>query len=334
MGRFIMTRYDGLFFMFLPFTIQSLTPCLFVSFFHQCLAHQNNRSAKFSAGTGDFKVCSNPELRAVLMKAHNIIARVHRSPYRIKVVRDVQKARKRLKDVLPVPSVVTRWDSSNAEVASLNRIMWDFNTALGLLLDDFDKGLLVSLDDDEEEPVDRSDFCFTAEDKSILCQFECGSESCLKLSKFYQLNKATVHETLFVTLARLAEMSEPSFTMFGDISHSELPDLTKRVKSVVVISSAYPLGGNGGANEVPMEECIETFRSLYVEDMSKRCGIRTDDDRPVVRLPHVLGLACLLNPMYGGTLLFRFVSFCFVQCGSKQTNNCLCHLQSQVKQTS
>ena len=119
------------------------------------------------------------------MKAHNIIARVHRSPYQIKVVRDVQKARKRLKDVLPVPSVLTQWDSSNAEVSSLNRIMWDFNTALGLLLNDFDKGLLVSLDDDEEEPVDRSDFCFTAEDKSILCQFECGSKSCLKLSKFY-----------------------------------------------------------------------------------------------------------------------------------------------------
>jgi hypothetical protein len=101
----------------------------------KCMAHQNNRSAKFASGTGDFRVCSNVILRDVLMKAHNIISRVHRSSHRISVVKNVQKSAQRSQIVMPIPSVVTRWDSSNMEVASLNRIMGDYNAALNLLID-------------------------------------------------------------------------------------------------------------------------------------------------------------------------------------------------------
>jgi hypothetical protein len=109
----------------------------------KCMAHQNNRSAKFASGTGDFRVCSNIDLREILNKTHRIINRVHRSAARIKVVRDVQVAARRSSIVIPVPCVVTRWDSANLEVKSLNRIMGDYNNALNLLIDDHDRLSLV-----------------------------------------------------------------------------------------------------------------------------------------------------------------------------------------------
>jgi hypothetical protein len=56
-----------------------------------CLAHQNNPSAKFASGTEDFKICSNPVLRGILNKVHQIIAWVHQTSHWIKVVRDVQR---------------------------------------------------------------------------------------------------------------------------------------------------------------------------------------------------------------------------------------------------
>ena len=264
----------------------------------KCMAHQNNRSAKYGSGTGDFKVCANPALRDVLLKAHNLINRVHRSAYRCKVVRDVQKAAKRKTIVLPIPSVVTRWDSSNLEVSSLNRIMGDFNAALNLLINDHDRHVLI---DDDGENVDRSEYTFTSQDKNILRQFECGSEPCLLLSKFFQLNQPTVHETLFVTMARLAQMNETSFTMYGDISHTDLPDLRQRTKTVVVVADAHPESGlDHGRDEQPLEGCIEVFRQLYARDMAYRVGITDNYAQPVHKLPVVMGMACLLNPLYGG----------------------------------
>jgi hypothetical protein len=244
----------------------------------QCLVHQNNRSAKYAAGTGDFRHYSNPVLRDVLMKAHNIIARVHRSEHRIKVVWT--------KTVLPIPSVVTRWDLSNLEVAPLNRIMGDFNTALNLLMDDHDRHLLTNKDGEE---VEHMEFIFTLHDKIILRQFGCGTEPCLLLSKFFQLNEPTSHETLFVVVAHLAQMRETSFQMFGDISHAKLPDLSKRTKTVYVVAVNHFGGGNidTGCDEQPMEECIESFQDLYVEDMSSRCGITDENGDP----PNVLELS-------------------------------------------
>lgn len=243
------------------------------------------------------------------MKAHNIIARVHRSEHRIKVVRDVQKAKLRTKTVLPIPSVVTRWDSSNLEVASLNRIMGDFNTALNLLMDDHDRHLLTNKDGDE---VERTEFIFTLHDKTILRQFECGTEPCLLLSKFFQLNEPTSHETLFVVVARLAQMRETSFQMFGDISHTELPDLSRRTKTVYVVAVNHFGGGNidTGRDEQPMEECIESFRDLYVEDMSSRCGITDEHGDPQNVLPIVLAISALMNPMYGGMCALFLFGFC------------------------
>jgi hypothetical protein len=215
----------------------------------------------------------------------------------------VQKDAKRTRVVLPIPSVVTRWDSSSREVSSLNRIMGDFNSALNILMDDSDNHLLSEAD------VERSDFVFTQQDRLILRQFECGSEPCLKLSKFFQLNASTVHETLFVVRARVAQMCEKSFVMFADISHTPLPDLTKRTKSVFVVSADDNTPRPEGREEQEMEECIETYRRLFSEDMEKRCGLVDQQGDPVYELPATISMAALLNPLYGGMLYIVLLPF-------------------------
>lgn len=266
---------------------------------HQkCLAHQTNRSAKFASGTGDFKDCSNKELRDVLDKAHVIIARVHRSPARIKVIKDVQRTAKRSFVGMPSLGVPTRWDSANREVASLNRVMGDFNQGLQQLISGIDKDKLVNKKDGKKLPT--TDFTFTTPDKLILRQFECGSEPCVMLSKFFQLNAATSHETVFVTAAYLALMRQTSFVMYEDISHTDLIDLSARKKTVYVLSSTHIANENeNGRNIQKMDSSIETFRKLYAQDMAERCGFCVDG-LPVLKFPVETSIALLLNPLYGG----------------------------------
>ena len=188
----------------------------------KCLAHQTNRSAKFASGTGDFRTNANPRLSQVLAKCHGIIARVHRSSARLKVVKEVQLSMNRSKVVFPSPGVATRWDSANREVSSVNRIMGDFNRALHILIRGLDKAKLTPKD---APVVSSTEFTFTPNDKLILRQFKCGSGPCVLLSKFFQINNATSHETIFVTAAYLLLMGSTSFVMYDDISHTDLPDL-------------------------------------------------------------------------------------------------------------
>jgi hypothetical protein len=263
----------------------------------KCLAHQTNRSAKYASGTGDFRDNANPRLFEVLSKCHRIVARVHRSSARIKVVKDVQIQANRNKAVLPSPGVTTRWDSANREVASVNRIMGDFNRALHILINGIDKGKLTPKDG---EFVPITDYTFTPNDKMILAQFECGSEPCVLLSKFFQINDATSHETIFVTGAYLALMGSTTFNMFHDISHSDLTDLKNRNKTVYVISSLHVMSDeDSGRTFEVMDPCIELYRMLYLKDMLIRCGFTEENGDPCSKLPTLTAIALLLNPLYG-----------------------------------
>ena len=151
----------------------------------------------------------------------------------------------------------------------------------------------------------RSDFVFTPINCSILRQFECGSEPCLLLSKFFQKNAATVHETLFVILDRLQQIRASSFMMYADISHSEIPDLSKRTKTICVVSSNHIGTAEDGQVELLMEACIEYYRSLFAKDISRLCGLTNSNGDDVEKLPHITAMAALLNPLYGG----KFTSF-------------------------
>jgi hypothetical protein len=149
--------------------------------------HTNQWSAKFASGTGDFKTCSNPVLRDILNKVQQIIAQVHWTHHRIKAIRQVQKTANRSSIVMPIPSVVTRWDSSSIEVTSLNGIMGDFNKGLNILLDTTGSKLL-----EERDGVicPGSDFAFTPTDRTILRQFECGSQPLFVALKVFPIAQA------------------------------------------------------------------------------------------------------------------------------------------------
>ena len=267
---------------------------------HQpCLAHQANRSAKYASGTGGFARNANVDLSDVLTKTHAIVARMHRSAARLRVLRDVQHEAKRSSILIPSPSVPTRWDSSNREVTSVNRIMGDLNKAITRLMKTSDKDKLTAKDG---SPRLLSEFKFTESDRIILRQFEGGSEPCLLLSKFFQINDATSHETLFVTSAYIAMLRQTSFVMYDDISTTNLTDLTKRKKTQHVISSVHEeTEEESERNDQLMQPCIESFRSLYADDMEFRCGLsESRGGARSQRLPVETAMACLLNPMYGG----------------------------------
>jgi hypothetical protein len=61
---------------------------------YTCYTHQENRSAKFASGTGDFKHQANPELAKVLKKLHKINGRIYRSETRLKILFGVQTQKK------------------------------------------------------------------------------------------------------------------------------------------------------------------------------------------------------------------------------------------------
>jgi hypothetical protein len=143
---------------------------------------------------------------------------------------------------------------------------------------------------------------FTPDDKKILRQYECGAEPCVQLSKFFQINGPTSHEVLFNLRARIEQLRSPSFSCFSDISHSNLKDLSKRMKTETVIASYIQDPTDTSDDESQrtevMDICIEKFRDLFAADMEKRCGI---DGKS--RLPADIAVACLMNPLYGGKLL-------------------------------
>jgi hypothetical protein len=118
---------------------------------------------------------------------------------------------------------------------------------------------------------------------------------------------------LFNIRVRVAEMKSTSFKMFADISHSDLPDLKKRVKTDTVLSTKIGEIEERGRTE-PMYECIERFREKYAEDMEIRCCLATATRCDVVKLPSDIAVACLLHPLYGGKLFCLFfyslVSLC------------------------
>ncbi len=62
---------------------------------YTCFAHQVNRSAKYASGTGDFKENKNEELSTVLVKMHEINARVYRNEQRLKVLFRIQEEKNR-----------------------------------------------------------------------------------------------------------------------------------------------------------------------------------------------------------------------------------------------
>jgi hypothetical protein len=121
----------------------------------------------------------------------------------------------------PFQGVTTRWNSDHDEVQAMHIFMGDMQRSLVIMLADngCDRNLLRDADGD---PVDKMALMFSPADQMILCQYEFVAEPVVLLSKFFQLNVPTSHLVLVHLRARIAQMGEPKFHMFADISHSPI----------------------------------------------------------------------------------------------------------------
>ena len=109
--------------------------------------------------------------------------------------------------------------------------------------------------------------------------------------------------------------------MYADISHTVLPNLKQRTKSVRVVSSRHADSNGDGHEEQPMDVCIESFCSFYADDMEHRSGLtERPNNNNVSKYPTVMGMATLMNPLYGGK---NFIS-CFVFVFKDQTLKYFC----------
>jgi hypothetical protein len=189
-------------------------------------------------------------------------------------------------------------------VKATNIFMGDLQRSLVVMLGDkgCDAGLLK---DANGFPIDKQEFMFSPTDKMILRQYECGSEPVVLLSKFFQLNVSTSHLVLVHLRARIAQLREPKFAMFADISHLNQESLTARTKTEMVLSDDVTDREEHGRVE-SMQPCVNRFRLLCAEDLELRCGLvrRLETDRTfmedVPEIPSDIAVACLLNPLVGG----------------------------------
>lgn len=202
----------------------------------------------------------------------------------------------------PHRGVVTRWNSEYLEVRHSNICMGDLQMALSEMLDPetgIDRKLLKDV---HGEPVDRNDLMFVPNELNMLRQYECAAEPVMKLSEFFQHSAPMVHQVLVVLRARIQEMREPTFLMYGDISYNEnLSVLTDRKKTEIIGSDAEK--EQHGATVQPMIEEIYDFRRQFADDLESRCGLTFERDGVTYDpddLPTDIALGCLLNPLVGG----------------------------------
>lgn len=204
----------------------------------------------------------------------------------------------------PFRGVTTRWNSDHEEVRATNIFMGDLQRSVVIMLGEggCDAHLLR---DSNGNAVDKSTLMFSPTDQLILRQYECGAEPVVLLSKFFQLDMPTSHLVLVHLRARIAQMRQPKFTMYADISHSRLETLTGRTKTETVLSSDVTDREDHGRVEI-MQPCVEIFRECFADDLEIRCSLREIDERDlnlmrnVPALPPDIAVACLLHPLVGG----------------------------------
>jgi hypothetical protein len=182
--------------------------------------------------------------------------------------------------------------------------MGDLQRSLAIMLGEngCDVGLLK---DANSDPVDRMTLMFSSMDKTILRQYECGAEPVVLLSKFFQLDVPTSHLALVHIRARIAQLRQPKFQMYADISHSPMEILTGRRKTETVLSDDVIEREDHGPVEA-MHRCVAKFRSEFADDLEVRAGLATrDEDNPLLLIPKKelssdLAISCLLHPLVGG----------------------------------
>jgi hypothetical protein len=113
---------------------------------------------------------------------------------------------------------------------------------------------------------------FLTSDQAILRQYECGAKPVMLLSKFFQMDAPSAHPLLVHLQACIAQLREPKFSMFPDLSQSKLEVLTGCNKTETVLSDDATERDGHGRDE-RMHRCIATFQSVFADDLEKHAGL-------------------------------------------------------------
>jgi hypothetical protein len=178
-----------------------------------CYAHQNERSGGYASGTIK---CAEPVKEAlgdILLKNHQIQARISRSAARMNVYRDIQSRHGRKPLLQPDPANETRWQSVVDEVSRSVKIQGDISETNTILLgpNGEDRCLLTA---DEIANNDLTRLLHTSRDKMIMHQFDCAATPAKVFCKFTQDTRETWSYVLFEARHTIAQSRNPTFTMY------------------------------------------------------------------------------------------------------------------------
>ena len=182
------------------------------------------------------------------------------------------------------------------ECTRANKIMGDVSDTLDILLavggDDYEM-----LTESEKNSHDITRLSYTAEDKTVLRQYEGVAEHARTLCKFLQDNRNAWPYVTFEIQVAIQNTNAATITIFADVSHmNRTKDLGKREKTVLVKKAGVTVSDSVAQNFTKVERMdprVEKYCEVYAEDLAHRAGLTSKF------LPLALTMPVMLNPLFG-----------------------------------
>lgn len=266
---------------------------------NHCGFHCNNLASKEGLGVSSRQVNENVDLGRCIKKVHKLLTKMTRKTTFMKRYYSVQSAKGRSPIAIRT-SCETRADGWIVEATVFNTARADIVQAYADTVGPNRANVKYLEDsDDEDDEDDDSRFLLSADEIEIIRQIECGYEPVVQLSKFTQGTYVMIFDWLFMIRHTCQEMSQPTFTMYEDISiDASVQNLRDRKRNVVVQThSTYMTARRVGS--VCMKKEVELARSVYVKNMQVRFGLTDEsgDHLKIIRKTVLHG--AMLNPLSG-----------------------------------
>lgn len=183
-----------------------------------------------------------------------------------------------------------------------NIIMGDVSEAVSRMLafGGVDKDLLT---DKDGKVISKDSLSYTSADKAVLRQYEGKMAPSYEYSMFAQDKSITIYHHLFEIRHTVQQMEAEHFSIPADISYKvHTQNLMKHERKDLVKAAECSTIGIESEHEqvLEMENCIADACQLCQKDIAMRMGLLDKDGDDVEKLPDVITIPALLNPLMGG----------------------------------
>lgn len=180
-----------------------------------------------------------------------------------------------------------------------NIIMGDVSKAVSRMLASgrVDKDLLM---DKDGKVISKDNLSYTSAGKAVLRQYKGVMAPSYKKSMFAQDKGITIHHHLFEIRYTVQQMEADHFSIPADISHKvHTQNLMKHKRKDLVKAAECSAVGKESEHKqvIEIKSCIANARQLYQKDISMRMGLLDADGDDVEKLPDVIAIPALLNPL-------------------------------------